>query len=483
MEPSEKGILTYLFERASAQPEHRLLGDDTRWLNALETLEMTKRAGTAFRRMGIGGGAYAVVRAQRTVSTALILFGLRAAGGTAVLTDPRQDPLQALQESETAIPVQAVIEQTGETAFRVSWPNGKAVWEFDLNGLPDAEESPMHENAQEPAFVIFTSGSTGKSKAVVLSEANLVNNLIDSQPLGLYTEDDVALGSLPLHHVFGLVLWAGVAVLGYSIFFPEKTDVPSLMCAIEKQRLTRMNGVPSLYLAMTDRCAEYDVSSMRAGFIGGGPVTENQFKQIEEALGMTLIPVYGMSECIGISCASFRDSQAIRASGVGPFYSMNTGRILRPDGTEANHMETGEICVTGPARMIGYLGHPMPREELLHTGDLGYVDQSGVLHLTGRKKDIIIRNGNNLSPQKIEQALLALPGVKAAVVVGLPDERQGEVPAAMVAAEPGVRTLEPALPKNELPVLYHFVDALPMTASGKPDRQKIKEVLAQCRNG
>ncbi len=146
-------------------------------------------------------------------------------------------------------------------------------------------------------------------------------------------------------------------------------------------------------------------------------------------------------------------------------------------------MEPGEICVAGPARMLGYLGRPMPRDELLRTGDLGYVDKAGVLHLTGRKKDIIIRNGNNLSPRKIEQAILAVPGVKAAAVVGLPDERQGEMPAAMVVAEEGVQSVSPALPKNELPVLYRFADFLPMTASGKPDRQKIKEVLIQCRNG
>ena len=180
MEPSGKSILSYLFEHAYAQPDHRLLGCETRWLRAREALEVTKRTAAAFRRMGIGGGAYAALRALRTVSTALVLFGLRAAGGRAVLTDPRQDPLQALQESETPIPVQAVIEQTGETAFRVSWTNGKPAWEFDLSGLPEAEEYRMNENAQEPAFVIFTSGSTGKSKAVVLSESNLVNNRIDS---------------------------------------------------------------------------------------------------------------------------------------------------------------------------------------------------------------------------------------------------------------------------------------------------------------
>ena len=484
MNVSDKSILTYLEELAAAQPAKKLLGDESRWLDARKSLAVVEHIGTAFRRMNVGGGAYVALRAQRTLPTALVILGLRAAGAVVVLTEPKQEINETLAGTEKPIPVEAVIDQREKTVFRVSWPDSqKPPREIDLLSLAPADGSLMTANAQEPAFVIFTSGSTGKSKAVVLSESNLVNNLIDSQPLGDYTDDDLALGSVPLHHVFGLVLLAGVAMLGYGMFFPEKTDVPSLLSAIEKQRLTRMNGVPSLYLAMADQCGDYDVSSMRSGYIGGGPVTEGQFAGIEEKLGMTLIPVYGMSECIGISCASYQDAQAVRAGGVGPFYAMNTGRILRDDGTEAAPGESGEICVTGPARMIGYWGHPMEKDELLHTGDLGYVDETGVLHLTGRKKDIIIRNGYNLSPRKIEQALLAISGVKEAVVVGLPDERQGEVPAAMAAVEPSVRELHPDLPKNELPVVIRLVDALPLTASGKPDRQKIREVLASCRLG
>ena len=485
MKESYKGILSYLFDLAVSQPDKQLLGDETHWLNAKEILELTKRTGAALRQMHLGNGAFVALRAQRTVATALALLGMRAAGAVAVLVDPRQDIPRMMAEAETPIPVQAVIEQKGKTAFQITWMNKpeRPDQEIDLSGLPPAEGFLPADHALEPAFVIFTSGSTGKSKAVVLSESNLVNNLIDSQPLGDYRKEDIALGSLPLQHVFGLVLLAGVIVLEYGMFFPENTDIRSLLAAIEKHRLTRMNGVPSLYLAMAEQCGGYDISSMRAGFIGGGPVTRQQFAYIEETLQMTLISVYGMSECIGISCASYRDSQAVRAAGVGAFYSLNTGKILRNDGTEAEKMETGEICVTGPARMIGYYGNPMPREELLHTGDLGYLDQNGVLHLTGRKKDIIIRNGNNLSPLRIEQAILAVPGVKEAVVVGLTDERQGEVPAAMVVSEADVHAIEPTLHKNELPVLYHFVDSLPMTATGKPDRQKIKEVLAQCRNG
>ncbi len=482
MMASQRSILSYLKELASEEPNKQLLGNSEHWLSAGMVLSLVEHVATALHRMRIGCGVTVGVRCTRTMETAILLLGLRAAGALAVLFDPREDVQTVLQNTEADITVQAVIEQTAPTVFRITREGEKPSF-LDLFSLAPSAGSQLHTNSQEPAYVIFTSGSTGKSKAVMLSESNLVNNLIDSLPLGDYQPDDRALGALPLHHVFGLVLLSGIAVLGYGLFFPEKTDIPSILSAIEKQRLTRMNGVPSLYLAMADQCNGYDLSSLRAGFIGGGPVTEEQFLRIERTLHMTLISVYGMSECIGISCVLASAPQHQRATSVGAFYPMNTGKIIRADGTEADVMEEGEICVTGPARMVGYYGHPMPREELLHTGDLGYVSEDGMVHLTGRKKDIIIRNGNNLSPRKIEQALLALSGVKEAVVVGIPDDKQGEVPAAMVVMGKALAPLNPVLAKNEQPAFYRFVDHLPMTASGKPDRQKIREELMACQNG
>ena len=197
---------------------------------------------------------------------------------------------------------------------------------------------------------------------------------------------------------------------------------------------------------------------------------------------MTLIPVYGMSECIGIACADWKESRAVRAEGSAPFYAMNTGKILREDGTEAAAGETGEIFVTGPARMVGYWPEKLPEGEIIATGDLGYLDEAGRLHLTGRKKDIIIRNGNNLSARRIEEAILSIPGVEDAAVVGLPDECQGEVPWAMVVTgeQSGFHgKMAERLNKNEIPAGWCFVKELPLTASGKPDKQKIREVLAK----
>lgn len=463
MNPVNRTLHAFLTEYASRNPDRELLGNQAGWLRASEVVRRTEKLAAQLRRQGITRGDYVAVRAYRCVDTAVQILALQILGAVAVLTDPRYCAQDYFSACGISVPVCAAMDKDTVTVFKQSGDR-----EGDVN-------------PREPGFVIFTSGSTGKPKAVMLSQYNLVNNLVDSQPLGYYCDDDIALGALPLDHVFGLVLLAGLCVLGYAIYFPETTAVSSLLSCIEKERITRMNGVPSLYLAMAEQAGNYDLSSLRAGFIGGGPYTPEQFCHIEASLGMTLIPVYGMSECIGIACGDRKDAQSIRAGGVGRIYSMNTCRIVLPDGRVAAAGEIGEIRVTGPARMVGYYPDRMPEDELLPTGDLGYLDEAGFLHITGRKKDIIIRNGVNLSPQPIEEALLSIPGVKAVCVVGMPHKLQGETPWALVV---GSRTakelfalLPRLLPKNQIPQEICVAEQIPMTSSGKPDKTAVREVL------
>lgn len=459
MKPVNRSLHSYLTEYAARHPDRKLLGGPTGWNTAGQILARVEEQARQLQGRGIGGGDFVGLRAYRTVETAITILALQVLGAVAVLTDPRHVTEAFLETSN--IPVMAVID-------------GDRV-EILSPGAETAAQEPM-----APGFIIFTSGSTGKPKAVMLSQYNLVNNLLDSEPLGDYRQDDIALGILPMDHVFGLVLLAGVCVLGYAMYLPERKDTSAILETIERQRITRMNGVPSLYMAMAELADGYDLSSLRVGFIGGGPWSPEQFARMEYRLGMTLVPVYGMSEFIGIACGDYRAPREIRASGGTPFYSMNTGKILLPDGTEAAPGQVGEVCVDGPARMVGYFGDETPRETLLHTGDLGTLDGQGNLHLTGRKKDIIIRSGINLSPRRIEEAIEKLPGVREAAVVGLADELAGELPWAMVASTREMdfpAELAGCLHKNEIPAGFRVVQALPKTPSGKPDKQAIREEL------
>lgn len=486
MDAPIQSLFACLQKQAEQHPTRKFLGGVSGWLTTLEAICRIEAITSELLRLGIAPGDFIILQSKRCVDTCLLIFALEQAGAVVVLANPRKDVVSALNECSGRLPIRAAVfcsrTQT-EWHLRDAQTGVEHIvsTESELSGV---SISGLDNDPKAPSFIIFTSGSTGESKSVVLSQHNLISNIFDAEPLGDYRPGDIALGALPLEHVFGLVLLVGAAVLGYSIYFPEKMDIPCILNAIDRERITRMNGVPSLYFAMAEHRAGYDLSSLRAGFIGGGPCTLEQFISIENALDMTLIPAYGMSECVGITSASWQDPQSIRARSVGRFYARNTGKILRADGLEADPGEEGEICVDSHTRMLGYYGDASPREPLLHTGDLGYIDDDGFIYITGRKKEIIIRNGVNLSPRRIEAAMLSIPGVEDAAVVGLPDAVKGELPWAMAVCREELRhavlnVLREKLAKNECPAGVLYVDALPMTPSGKPDKQKIREVLAR----
>lgn len=480
---NQETIYAYLRAFAQKSPAHPLFGDVEGWLTAKAVLDKVHGAAGSLHRLSIGRGDWVALRMNQTSQAAIWLLALQALGTVAVLTDPRSEAADCLTRCTGNIrPEWEIYAEDGWVLHHLPTGHREAL---SMDGT--CPELPVL-TGKEPAMVIFTSGSTGKSKGVILCQQNLISNLLDSAPLGWYMEEDVALGTLPLYHVFGLALLTGSIVLRHSLFFTSGADLNTVLSTIQAQGITRMNGVPALYLNMARRKGDFDLHTLRVGYIGASACTAEQFAQMEDGLGMTLVSVYGMSECIGISCSSYRDSRQVRAGGVGKFYPMNQGRIMRMDGTEAAPGEIGEVCVNGPMRMLGYCDDSETREAIddqgfLHTGDLGYVDETGVLHLTGRKKDIIIRNGVNLSPRRIEEALLSIPGVAQAVVVGIPHPVQGEVPCAMAVSRHSELTLtaelSKQLPKNEIPVGISVVEEIPLTASGKPDKVKIREVLTQ----
>lgn len=477
-----KTMYEYLQEYALRQPEKQLLGDREGWLSAEQVHAWVDSAAGKLASIGAKQGSMVALQMEQCKESVILLLALQAVGATAVLLDYHREIHETLNATDMPHFPETLLWYRDGVWF-AEHRNQVRPWDA-IPCVPFVRSGAV----DSPAFVIFTSGSTGKQKGVILSQRNLIANLLDSAPLGGYSENDIALGALPLCHVFGLALLTGAIVLRHSLYIMPGNDLEAMLRAIQTQGITRMNGVPSLYLNMTELRSRYDLPSLRVGFIGGAPCTAEQFEKIETELNMTLVPVFGMSECVGISCASFRDSREERIGGVGRFYPMNEGVILLPDGTSAQAGEIGEVCVRGAMRFLGYCrdeqtSEVVDTEGYLHTGDLGYLDEREILHLTGRKKDIIIRNGVNLSPRKIEEALLNIPGVAEAVVVGIEHPVQGEVPCAMAVTNRTelelLALLTGRLNKNEIPMGIHIVDKLPRTGSGKPDKETIREVLTQ----
>ena len=495
MRPIEKGIFEYFREYAAECGDKRFLFDENRCYTVEGAYRAAVAIGNRLYACGVREGSAVALRCTRSLDACLIYLALQMMGAMALLTDPHQSAEGFLRNTDA----RAEFLITNERADCDISANGN--WEVSGHGsleisYPAGDEARVFAVAKDlhtPATVVFTSGSTGKGKGVMLSQYNLVNHIRNFSVSGCYFETDVSAELLPVHHVFGLAVLLMGLIKRYCIFFPKTVDIRYAAECIEARQITRLDGVPSFALALAEHHGKtnFCADSLRVGVLGGAPSTKTQFDFIEQELGIKLLPVYGQSECIGITGADETQSGSVRSSTVGKFLPMNEGFILDESGVEAPSGEEGEICVKGPAVMLGYLGdedatrEAIDGEGRLHTGDLGWLDEEGNLHISGRKKDIIIRNGNNIPTGKIEEALHTLEAVSRAAVVGIQHEEWGEVPCALVVIKDGriiseeeiKKALEPRLAKNEMPEKILFAQTLPLTSSGKPDKQKIRRMF------
>ena len=493
MRPIEKSIFEYFQEYAAQCPDKRFLFDERRCYSVIDAYWEAIAIGNQLYATGVREGSAVALRCTRSLDTCLIYLALQMMGATTFLTDPHQNVEDFLCHADA----QADFLITNERFSNDLSANGN--WEILGKGLlkvhyPVSAEDrifPTAQNLHTPATIVFTSGSTGKGKGVMLSQYNLVNHIRNFSVSGCYLENDVSTELLPIHHVFGLAVILMGLIKRYCILFPETVSIEYAAKCIETYKITRLDGVPSFALALAEhhKVTGFHAESLRVGVLGGAPSTKAQFDFIEQELGIKLLPVYGQSECIGITGANETQSDTVRSSTVGRFLPMNQGFILDESGNEVAQGAEGEICVKGPAVMLGYYRDEIgPREAIdeegrLHTGDLGYLDQDGNLHISGRKKDIIIRNGNNISARKIEDALHSLDQVSRSAVVGVHHEKWGEVPCALVVLKEngsitadGLKALlSTHLAKNEVPEVILFAQTLPLTSSGKPDKQRIKK--------
>lgn len=490
----EKCIFEYWQAFAADCGNSLFLFDENRKYTVAETFSEAVTIGNRLYDFGVRQGSLVALRCTRSLDAYLIFLALEFMGAAAVLTSPHM-PVDAFLK-ETGIPITPDLIITNEGAAQGISANGN--WEVCGHGpleigCPARQETrrfPVGHDLKAPAVIVFTSGSTGKGKGAMLSQEALLQYAEDSIQQPWHLPGDVAIVTLPTQHGFGLCLLMAAFVARYALFFPRDMRAEYVLECIERYRITRINAVPSYFyvLARTNELHHRNMGSLRTGFTAGAPIIPEQHRYIEHILGITLHPLYGMSESISISCTAPSDSAEHRATTVGKFHR-DAGLILDKNGNKLPQGQEGEICVTGPAIMCGYYGdadatsQALDSQGRLHTGDLGYLDEDNYLHISGRIKDIIIRNGINLSPAKIETAIRSVPGVEHAVVVGVPHEMLGEAPCALVVLRNGCKLTADELkkqllgriPKNEIPVSIQFGTAIPLNKIGKPDKKTIKE--------
>lgn len=334
-----------------------------------------------------------------------------------------------------------------------------------------------HEGETPPQVVVFTSGSTGSPKGVALSRAALVASAEASAERLGWNEDDRWLLALPPAHVGGLSILTRCLLARKTIVLASGLEPGALWDWMEQSRVTLASLVPAqlnrLFLAHPERPVP---PHLRAVLLGGGPCPSSLVQ--EAALrGWPVLPTYGMSE----TCSQI----ATVRPGTLPAPENGSGHPL--PGIEIQTVD-GDIAVKGPVVMDRYLPldrwpSPIDDQGWLHTGDLGFLDGAGRLHITGRADTQIITGGEKVAPEEVEHHLLSCPGVKEAAVFGLPGETWGQIVAAAVVPatecpmSPDIlsATLEGRLADYKIPRRYLIVKNLPQTETGKIDRRRLLE--------
>ena len=350
----------------------------------------------------------------------------------------------------------------------------------------------------DPINVQFTSGTTGAPKGVTLTHHNIVNNAVSCARAMRLKPGEALCIPVPLHHCFGMVLGSlAAAAYGVTMVFPgEGFDARETLVALEAERCTAVHGVPTMFAAMLDHpeFPRFDLSAMRTGIMAGAPCPAPLMRRVVRDMHCREITIaYGMTETSPVSFqSSVDDSIERRVSTVGRVQPHVEVKIVDETGRTTPVGIQGELLTRGYSVMQGYWGDAQATHESIvdgwmHTGDLATIDAGGYCRIVGRVKDMLIRGGENVYPTEIEDFLLTHPGVSAAQVFGVPDEKYGEEVCAWVVPRPGRGLTEEALREfcrgriahYKIPRHVRFVTEMPLTATGKPQKFRMRERMVE----
>ena len=350
-------------------------------------------------------------------------------------------------------------------------------------------------NCQEVVNMQYTSGTTGFPKGVMLTHHNILNNgFTIGENLKLTHADRLCL-CVPLFHCFGLVLcMMSVITHGASVVAVEQFDPLLVLASVQQEKCTVLCGVPTMFIAELNHpmFKIFDMSSLRTGIMAGSPCPTEVMRRVIEEMNMREITiVYGLTETSpGMTQSRTDDPLEDRVNTVGRAFPGVEVKVIDPEtGEECPVGVNGEMCCRGYNIMKGYYKMPeatfqvIDKNGYLHSGDLGFKDEKGNFHITGRIKDMIIRGGENIYPREVEEYLRGIEAIKDVQVVGIPSAKYGEEVAAFIILKDGALLTEEEvldfcrgrISRYKIPTHLFFVDDFPMTASGKVQKYKLKD--------
>ncbi|HWU46967.1 MAG TPA: long-chain fatty acid--CoA ligase [Humibacter sp.] len=501
----DNGIGAWVHKRRLKSPDKpALISGDDDTLTYRELAEQVDRLSALLRQQGVRKGDRVAYLGENSPEFLLTLFGaaqlgavfvpvntrlaapeiehvLRDCGARALIYDPVFATRLALALERLDVPV---ILHTG--AGDDALPGLARL--LDSAGPAEIE---VEVTLEDPAAIIYTSGTTGKAKGAVLTHGNLtwvsLNTLIDYDVVST----DVALMISPLFHVASLGMGALPVILkGGTIVLERGFEAGRALQLIEQYGVTMLSGVPTTFQLMADHptWASTDLSTLAKLTCGGSAVPARILNAYEDR-GLHFSQGYGMTETSPGATSLAPEMTSTKQGSVGLAHFFTRVRVVDRDGLIAPPGTVGEIEVCGPNVFCGYHGQPestaatFTGDGWFRTGDLGYLDSDGYLYISDRMKDLIISGGENIYPAEVENLINDLEGVVAVAVIGVPDERWGEVPWAIVTERGGAHVdtasvrsfLDGKIARYKIPVRTIVVDELPRTASGKVRKAELRE--------
>ncbi len=465
----------WLAERARTTPDRVAIDYHDRKVSYRELDESAIRLAASFAERGLRRGDRVATLTGNTPEHVAAFFACARLGLIlAPLSWRLTAPELAYQLADSDPALFLVEEEYADLAAATNWP-------FEPLAVPTTSNSLLLDSAQDddPLLLVYTSGTTGKPKGALLTHANCFWTNVGFDVATGISGDDVVLQVLPQFHCGGwnvqalLSWWKGARVVLERTFEPDRC-----LELIERKRITTTMGVPANYLFMSQspRFADADLSSLRRAVVGGAPMPLALLETWRER-GVEIVQGYGLTEAApNVLCLPPED--AVRKAGyAGKPYPQ----------VEVALSDESELLVRGPNVFAGYWRNPKATAETmvdgwLRTGDLAECDDEGYYRISGRLKELYISGGENVYPAEVEDALLSLDGVADAAVLGVPDERWGEVGVAFVVLEPGamlsaddvLEACRTRLARFKVPASVRFLDELPRSGMNKVLKDELR---------
>ena len=477
---------------------------DAESLSYNDLADRAHRFAAALAGRGIGRGDRVALVMPNCLAYPVAYYGIQFAGATFVPVNPLLP--------DTARNAQL---RDAEVALTVTPAMADTMVEAENTGLDQVPVDLEHDLAH----LAYTGGTTGVSKGVRLPIRNVVVNTIQNtcwrmgalpklddhgdvtvEQVGSVQEWPARLGAevsinlTPWFHAMGTIAGLnGPIMAGATLHLHAHLDPIHYLEEAERLRVTSIGGAPALVAALlaTGRMGEFDLSSVRAVSTGAAPLSLDTIEQLHRILpGVKVIEGYGLTEVTMGATLNPAFTSGVRKPGTVGLPTFDTEIKIVPEGSEEPLPagERGEVCIRGPQVMTGYHNRPEATAEVLvdgwlHTGDIGILDEDGYLSIVDRKKDLVLYKGYNVYPRELEELLLALPSVRAAAVVGKPDELAGELPVAFVVPDGAFDRDAVLAAVNEQVVHYkrlrdlRVVDTIPVSAAGKVLKRELRATL------